>query len=61
MLTPKLVAVILILSFVVAFAFWSKLRFVDETDHQVQRWRIDEYPGFQSKKGQQNRPTTTIE
>ncbi|MCU7933798.1 MAG: hypothetical protein KZQ99_02820 [Candidatus Thiodiazotropha sp. (ex Dulcina madagascariensis)] len=50
MLTPKLVAVALILLFIVAFASWSKLRFVDDQDHAAQRWRIDEYPGFEDKK-----------
>ncbi|MCU7891181.1 MAG: hypothetical protein KZQ78_06030 [Candidatus Thiodiazotropha sp. (ex Ustalcina ferruginea)] len=55
MLTPKLVAVLLILSCIVAFASWSKLRFVDEQDHEVKRWRIDEYPGFKEKKIQRKK------
>ncbi|MCU7933013.1 MAG: hypothetical protein KZQ90_19645 [Candidatus Thiodiazotropha sp. (ex Codakia rugifera)] len=56
MFTPKLIAVVLILSCIVAFASWSKLRFVDEQDHEVKRWRIDEYPGFK-EKNHQNKET----
>jgi hypothetical protein len=44
MLTPPRVAVVLIITLVVALAFWSKLRFVDENEDAPQRWRIDEHP-----------------
>lgn len=44
MLTPARVAAVLIIVLVVTFAFWSKLRFVDETSEAPQRWRIDEHP-----------------
>lgn len=44
MLTPPRVAVALIISLVIAFAFWSKLRFVDESADEPQRWRVDEHP-----------------
>ena len=47
MITPKFVAVALILICIVAFASWSKLRFVDPDDHIEQRWRINDYPGFE--------------
>ncbi|MEW8645258.1 MAG: hypothetical protein AB2563_04100 [Candidatus Thiodiazotropha endolucinida] len=50
MFTPKNVAVVLILVFIVSLASWSKLRFVDESDHEEQRWRIEDYPGFTEKK-----------
>ncbi|MES9940241.1 MAG: hypothetical protein ABW104_14260 [Candidatus Thiodiazotropha sp. 6PLUC2] len=50
MITPKTVSVILILILITALAFWSKLRFVDPGDHQEQRWRIDQYPGFDKTK-----------
>ncbi|MCU7925389.1 MAG: hypothetical protein KZQ97_02975 [Candidatus Thiodiazotropha sp. (ex Dulcina madagascariensis)] len=50
MLTPNRVAVALIVLFIIAFASWSKLRFVDEKDLAAQRWRIDEYPRFQQNR-----------
>ncbi|PVV20258.1 MAG: hypothetical protein B6D78_11130 [gamma proteobacterium symbiont of Ctena orbiculata] len=46
MFTPKNVAIVLILVFIVSLASWSKLRFVDENDHVEQRWRVEDYPGF---------------
>jgi hypothetical protein len=49
MITPTRMAVLLILILVVALAFWSKLRFVDESADAPQRWKVDEYPGFQQK------------
>ncbi|MEW8505240.1 MAG: hypothetical protein AB2598_00925 [Candidatus Thiodiazotropha sp.] len=49
MFTPKNVAVVLILLFIVGLASWSKLRFVDEDDHTEQRWRVEDYPGFFNK------------
>jgi hypothetical protein len=44
MLTPTRVAIALIICLVIAFAFWSKLRFVDESADEPQRWRVDEHP-----------------
>lgn len=49
MITPARVGVLLILLLIVAFASWSKLRFVDENAQEPQRWRVDEYPGLQQK------------
>jgi hypothetical protein len=48
--TPKNLAIVLILVFIVSLASWSKLRFVDEGDHEQQRWRVEEYPGFMKKE-----------
>lgn len=50
MFTPKSVSIILILLFIVGIASWSKLRFVDPEDHQEQRWRVDQYPGFKQNQ-----------
>ena len=44
MLTPPRVAVVLIIGLVILLAFWSKLRFVDESADEPQRWRVDEHP-----------------
>ncbi|MES9990732.1 MAG: hypothetical protein ABW098_02190 [Candidatus Thiodiazotropha sp.] len=49
MFTPKNVAVVLILLFIVGLVSWSKLRFVDEDDHTEQRWRVEDYPGFKKQ------------
>ena len=57
MLTPPRVAVVLILCLVVAFAFWSKLRFVDETADEPQRWRVDEHPRWPSQSLPQQQAT----
>jgi len=46
MLTPARTIVLAILLLVALVASWSKLRIVDENDHEPQRWRIDEHPAF---------------
>ena len=48
-LTPPRVAVALIICLVIALASWSKLRFVDETADEPQRWRVDEHPRLPSQ------------
>lgn len=50
MFTPKHVAIVLIIAFIVGLASWSKLRFVDENDHLEQRWRIEDHPAFKGKR-----------
>lgn len=49
MLTRNFLVVLMILVLVVVIAAWSKLRFVDEEDHQPQRWRLEEHPAFQNR------------
>ena len=49
MLTRNFLVVLMILILVVVIAAWSKLRFVDEEDHQPQRWRLEEHPAFQNR------------
>jgi hypothetical protein len=46
MMARNVAIVLAILSLVVGIAAWSKLRFVDDEDHQPQRWRLDEHPAF---------------
>jgi len=55
MLTPNRVGVLLILLLVPLLAAWSKLRFMDETSFETQRWRIDEHPRLQSQSPQTHR------
>ena len=52
MLTPARLIVLSILFLVVTIAAWSKLRIVDEDDHEPQRWRVDEHPALQRSAGQ---------
>jgi hypothetical protein len=49
MITPRRVAVVLLISLVIAFAAWSKIRFVDENADAPQRWRIEEHPRLPSQ------------
>lgn len=42
----KTAAILLILALIVITAAWSKLHFIDEADHEPQRWRVDEHPAF---------------
>jgi hypothetical protein len=57
MFTAKSVAILVLLLVIVVIASWSKLRFIDPQDHQQQRWRIDQYPGFMQKKSKPITPT----
>lgn len=50
MFAKKTAAILLILSLIVITAAWSKLRFIDESDHEPQRWRADEHPAFKQQK-----------
>jgi hypothetical protein len=47
MVSRKRIAVLAILVLVVLIAAWSRLRYVDESDHEPQRIRLDEHPAFQ--------------
>ena len=46
MFAKQVAAVLLILSLIVITAAWSKLRYIDEEDHEPQRWRIEDHPAF---------------
>ena len=50
MLTTARTIILAILLLVLLLASWSKLRIVDENDHEPQRWRIDEHPAFRKDK-----------
>jgi hypothetical protein len=52
MITRNVLVVFFILALVGIVAAWSKLRFVDEEDHEPQRWRLQEHPAFQKSSGQ---------
>ena len=47
MISRNFIVIFLLLALVVVIAAWSKLRFVDEEDHEPQRWRLEEHPAFQ--------------
>ena len=49
MLTPRRLKIALLLVLIIALTAWSKLRLIGPGDHEPQRWRVDEYPGFQKK------------
>ncbi len=51
MLTPPRLTALSILLLIAIVAAWSKLRFVDQEDHEPQRWRVDEHPAFQINSG----------
>lgn len=48
MMNPRIVLAIAVA--VVAFAAWSKLRFVEDTDHAPQRWSVEDHPALQKAK-----------
>ncbi|MCB1851160.1 MAG: hypothetical protein KDI83_10355 [Gammaproteobacteria bacterium] len=50
MLQPTRTKVTLLLLLIVVVTAWSKLHILDADDHAPQRWRVDEYPGFQRYK-----------
>lgn len=47
MFTPTRIKVAIVLLLIAATATWSKLRLLEPEDQEPQRWRVDEYPGFQ--------------
>ena len=44
--TRKIFIVVLIIVLVPLVAFWSKLRFTEAEDYQLQRWRVEDHPAF---------------
>ena len=49
MVSRSRIAVLLILVLVVIIVAWSRLRHVDDSDHEPQRVRIEDHPAFQKK------------
>ncbi|MCP5407814.1 MAG: hypothetical protein H6963_00750 [Chromatiaceae bacterium] len=50
MFTPTRIKVAIVLLLIAATATWSKLRLLEPEDQEPQRWRVDEYPGFQKNR-----------
>ncbi len=48
MFTPARLIVLSILTLILIIASWSKLRFLDETQDQPQRWRVEDYPSVEN-------------
>jgi len=46
MITRNHIIILLILALVVAIAAWSRLRHVDESDHEPRRIPLHEHPAF---------------
>jgi len=46
MITRNRIIVLLILALTVAIAAWSRLRHVEESDHEPQRIPLHEHPAF---------------
>lgn len=49
MLTRSRITVLVILMLVMVLAAWSRLRHVEESDHQPQRVRLEDHPAFQKQ------------
>ncbi len=49
MLTPPRLVVLSVIMLIVTLASWSKLRFIEQEDHEPQRWLVDEHPALQQK------------
>lgn len=47
MFTSGRIKVVVVLLLIVVTTAWSKLRLLEPEDHEPQRWRVEEYPGFQ--------------
>jgi len=47
MFKPTRLKIFVILLVIAVTTAWSKLRLLEPQDHEPQRWRIEEYPGFQ--------------
>ena len=47
MVARSRIIVLAILVFVVLLAAWSRLRYVEESDHEPQRIRLEDHPAFQ--------------
>lgn len=44
------IAILVILVLIVVLAVWSRLRHVDESDHEPQRIRLEDHPAFQKQQ-----------
>jgi hypothetical protein len=49
MITRRRIVVLVILILVVLIAAWSRLRHVEESDHEPQRIRLEDHPAFQKQ------------
>jgi len=49
MVSRSRIIVLVILVLVVIIVAWSRLRHVDESDHEPQRIRLEDHPAFQKK------------
>jgi len=49
MVSRRRIVVLVILFLVVVIVAWSRLRHVDEGDHEPQRIRLEDHPAFQKK------------
>ena len=49
MITRSRIIVLVILVVIVVLAAWSRLRHVDESDHEPQRVRLEDHPAFLDK------------
>ena len=49
MVTRSRIIVLVILVLVVVLAAWSRLRYIEESDYEPQRFRLEDHPAFQTK------------
>lgn len=49
MVSRSRIIVLVILVLVVIIVAWSRLRHIDESDHEPQRIRLEDHPAFQQK------------
>ncbi len=49
MVTRSRIIVLVILVLIVALSAWSRLRHVDESDHEPQRVLLEDHPAFRKK------------
>ncbi len=54
MLTLPRLVILSVIMLIVTLASWSKLRFIDQEDHEPQRWLLDEHPALQQKTAPRN-------
>ena len=47
MVTRNRIIVLMILVFIFLLAAWSRLRYVEESDYEPQRHRVEDHPAFQ--------------
>lgn len=49
MVTRSRIVVLVILIAIVLLTAWSRLHYIDESDHEPQRVRLEDHPAFQTK------------